>query len=195
MDVYGIKSNMADCLNEWLDGRLDPINMPMNLEFVKDLWLPNILIYNLKTFKVSNRVKTAPLVFFFLMIRMAIWILSGLYTSEGKYNGGGMAAYNKGMDVFFDAKCVMHEMNDWTKKEWLDGRLDPIKMPMNLEFVKDLWLPNIFIYNLKTFKVSQIKSLLLFFSFSPFHFQKKGNPIIISGKRFSLSSSSSSSII
>ena len=24
---------------------------------------------------------------------------------------------------------------------------------MNLEFVKDLWLPNIFIYNLKTYKV------------------------------------------
>ena len=26
-------------------------------------------------------------------------------------------------------------------------------VPMNLEFVKDLWLPNIFIYNLKTYKV------------------------------------------
>ena len=24
---------------------------------------------------------------------------------------------------------------------------------MNLEFVKDLWMPNIFIYNLKTYKV------------------------------------------
>ena len=32
----------------------------------------------------------------------------------------------------------------------------PIQIPMNLEFVKDLWLPNIFIYNLKTFKVCMI---------------------------------------
>ncbi|XP_023346797.1 glycine receptor subunit alpha-2 isoform X2 [Eurytemora carolleeae] len=31
-------------------------------------------------------------------------------------------------------------------------------MPMNLEFVKDLWLPNIFIYNLKTFKVIDVLS-------------------------------------
>ena len=29
-------------------------------------------------------------------------------------------------------------------------------VPMNLEFVKDLWLPNIFIYNLKTYKVKII---------------------------------------
>ena len=29
-------------------------------------------------------------------------------------------------------------------------------VPMNLEFVKDLWLPNIFIYNLKTYKVIMI---------------------------------------
>ena len=27
-------------------------------------------------------------------------------------------------------------------------------IPVNLELVNDLWLPNIFIYNLKTFKVS-----------------------------------------
>ena len=29
---------------------------------------------------------------------------------------------------------------------------------MNLEFVKSLWLPNIFIYNLKTFKVVEVLS-------------------------------------
>ena len=28
--------------------------IPVNLELVKQLWLPNIFIYNLKTFKVSN---------------------------------------------------------------------------------------------------------------------------------------------
>ena len=32
--------------------------------------------------------------------------------------------------------------------------------PMNLEFVKDLWLPNIFIYNLKTYKVIDVLSKL-----------------------------------
>ena len=29
-------------------------------------------------------------------------------------------------------------------------------IPVNLELVKQLWLPNIFIYNLKTFKVAII---------------------------------------
>lgn len=33
-------------------------------------------------------------------------------------------------------------------------------VPMNLEFVKDLWLPNIFIYNLKTYKVIDVLSKL-----------------------------------
>ena len=32
----------------------NPQNIPMNLEFVKDLWVPNIFIYNLKTYKVIN---------------------------------------------------------------------------------------------------------------------------------------------
>ena len=31
---------------------------------------------------------------------------------------------------------------------------------MNLEFVKDLWLPNIFIYNLKTYKVIMIMRII-----------------------------------
>ena len=35
-----------------------------------------------------------------------------------------------------------------------------ITVPMNLEFVKDLWLPNIFIYNLKTYKVIDVLSKL-----------------------------------
>ena len=30
---------------------------------------------------------------------------------------------------------------------------EPVMVPMSLELVKDLWLPNIFIYNLKTYKV------------------------------------------
>ena len=30
--------------------------VPMNLEFVKDLWLPNIFIYNLKTYKVKEKI-------------------------------------------------------------------------------------------------------------------------------------------
>ena len=33
-------------------------------------------------------------------------------------------------------------------------------VPMNLEFVKDLWLPNIFIYNLKTYKVIMIMRMM-----------------------------------
>ena len=40
-------------MNIYLVGSIEPLNMPMNLEFVKDLWLPNIFIYNLKTFKVK----------------------------------------------------------------------------------------------------------------------------------------------
>ena len=31
-------------------------------------------------------------------------------------------------------------------------------VPVNVELVKDLWLPNIFIYNLKTFKVVEVLS-------------------------------------
>jgi len=33
-------------------------------------------------------------------------------------------------------------------------------IPMNLEFVKDLWLPNIFIYNIKSYKVIDVLSKL-----------------------------------
>jgi len=58
--------------------------------------------------------------------------------------------------------------------EWIERRLyvDPVfaaqnnaskeqvLIPMNLEFVKDLWLPNIFIYNLKTYKVIDVLSKL-----------------------------------
>ena len=58
--------------------------------------------------------------------------------------------------------------------EWFENRLyiDPefkkrankteanAPEPMNLEFVKDLWLPNIFIYNLKTYKVIDVLSKL-----------------------------------
>ncbi|XP_023319726.1 gamma-aminobutyric acid receptor subunit rho-1 [Eurytemora carolleeae] len=50
---------------EWIERRLYidpsyannsnmPQNIPMTLEFVKDLWVPNIFIYNLKTYKVIN---------------------------------------------------------------------------------------------------------------------------------------------
>ncbi len=31
--------------------------VPVNLELVNDLWLPNIFIYNLKTFKASYNTK------------------------------------------------------------------------------------------------------------------------------------------
>jgi len=41
----------AECTNT--TGNKDII-VPMNLEFVKDLWLPNIFIYNLKTYKVID---------------------------------------------------------------------------------------------------------------------------------------------
>ena len=37
---------------------------------------------------------------------------------------------------------------------------DPVMVPMNLEFIKDLWVPNIFIYNLKTYKVIDVLSKL-----------------------------------
>ncbi len=37
--------------------------------------------------------------------------------------------------------------------------LDPEALhPVNLELVNELWLPNIFIYNLKTFKVVEVLS-------------------------------------
>jgi hypothetical protein len=38
----------------------EPILQPMNLEFVKDLWLPNIFIYNLKTYKVREHCTVRP---------------------------------------------------------------------------------------------------------------------------------------
>ena len=38
-------------LNE-LDDEADSM-IPVNLELVKELWLPNIFIYNLKTFEVN----------------------------------------------------------------------------------------------------------------------------------------------
>ena len=34
--------------------------------------------------------------------------------------------------------------------------------PVDLNLINDLWVPNVFIYNLKTFKV-HIKQLLIFF--------------------------------
>ena len=45
--------------------------------------------------------------------------------------------------------------------EWNEPRLnmvtsnssETVMVPTSVELVKDLWLPNIFIYNLKTFKV------------------------------------------
>jgi len=37
---------------------------------------------------------------------------------------------------------------------------ESIMVPMNLEFIKDLWIPNIFIYNLKTYKVIDVLSKL-----------------------------------
>ena len=39
---------------EYANNSANPQNIPMNLEFVKDLWVPNIFIYNLKTYKVIN---------------------------------------------------------------------------------------------------------------------------------------------
>ena len=41
-----------------------------------------------------------------------------------------------------------------------DNSTEQVMVPMNLEFVKDLWLPNIFIYNLKTYKVIDVLSKL-----------------------------------
>merc|ERR1712179_149012 len=32
----------------------DPVMVPMSFEITKDLWIPNILIYNLKTYKIIN---------------------------------------------------------------------------------------------------------------------------------------------
>ena len=37
---------------------------------------------------------------------------------------------------------------------------DAVMVPMNLEFIKELWVPNIFIYNLKTYKVIDVLSKL-----------------------------------
>ena len=37
---------------------------------------------------------------------------------------------------------------------------EAVMVPMNLEFIKDLWVPNIFIYNLKTYKVIDVLSKL-----------------------------------
>ena len=37
---------------------------------------------------------------------------------------------------------------------------ESVVVPTNVELVKDLWLPNIFIYNLKTFKVIDVLSKL-----------------------------------
>ena len=38
----------------------------------------------------------------------------------------------------------------------LDGPVSPDSLtPVDLNLIKDLWVPNVFIYNLKTFKVSR----------------------------------------
>ena len=37
---------------------------------------------------------------------------------------------------------------------------EAVMVPMNLEFIKELWVPNIFIYNLKTYKVIDVLSKL-----------------------------------
>ena len=55
--------------------------------------------------------------------------------------------------------------------EWNEPRLnmvtsnstETVMVPTSVELVKDLWLPNIFIYNLKTFKVLSALALSLLF--------------------------------
>ena len=46
------------------------------------------------------------------------------------------------------------EWNSSLSGEGSESPPDDALIPVNLELVKQLWLPNIFIYNLKTFKVT-----------------------------------------
>ncbi|XP_023331019.1 gamma-aminobutyric acid receptor subunit rho-1 isoform X1 [Eurytemora carolleeae] len=70
--------------------------------------------------------------------------------------------YSITFSTYFNVEWVERRLT--VRKDWLDqmGHIEnssePLNMPMNLEFVKDLWLPNIFIYNLKTFKVIDVLS-------------------------------------
>ena len=49
--------------------------------------------------------------------------------------------------------CSEHKLNFFFLSLLLDTMI-----PVNLELVNELWLPNIFIYNLKTFKVVEVLS-------------------------------------
>jgi len=55
---------------------------------------------------------------------------------------------------------VVKELEAQNNKS-VDGEpSEAVLVPMNLEFVKDLWLPNIFIYNIKSYKVIDVLSKL-----------------------------------
>ena len=44
--------------------------------------------------------------------------------------------------------------------DWADTEFQYSLFPVNLELIKNLWLPNIFIYNLKSFKTIDVLSKL-----------------------------------
>ena len=54
----------------------------------------------------------------------------------------------------------LNVMPDFGSSLRQNNSTDPVMVPMNLEFIKDLWVPNIFIYNLKTYKVIDVLSKL-----------------------------------
>ena len=56
----------------------------MNLEFVKDLWLPNIFIYNLKTYKVGIIVISLDIINTALKVIDVLSKLAGLWINTNK---------------------------------------------------------------------------------------------------------------
>jgi len=55
---------------------------------------------------------------------------------------------------------VMPDFGSSLKEQQEPDSNETVMVPMNLEFIKDLWVPNIFIYNLKTYKVIDVLSKL-----------------------------------
>ena len=55
---------------------------------------------------------------------------------------------------------ILHISHFWAIFRILIDDFSLISVPVNLELIHDLWVPNIFIYNLKTFKVIDVLSKL-----------------------------------
>jgi hypothetical protein len=98
---------------------------PINLELINQLWLPNVYIYNLKTFKVQP-----------------LWLPQPPYLQLKTFK----------VQSALTIKCP-HLQAQNIQGKTSSGYLTFISTSSRHSRYNQLWLPIVYIYNLKTFKV------------------------------------------